>query len=431
MKKTFLDIHCKSGSILEEIIERLLNSSQFHFEFNRALKNGEVDSSIYSLTDVGKRRYLIDNNIYAVCPDCLTQMIVTKELTGDPFKYCSNIIEISSEIQRGPYTKGKIAKETLDALNKVFKDKRNDEMIFDVVVGNPPYNDGMDIDFVFNAFNICGDYTLMVTPAKWQTAEANQGIQSNNTYGLFREKLAPHMKEVIFYPNCKDVFDNAIIVDGITYYILSKKQVYDKSHVFNKCVLMPILECDGYIDTSKKGTLSVKGYDIINYIKPYNSYEMLVDQNKRFRVIIGDMIPGAGFYRLSKTNLGLVMISPWTIYDSIENKTYEQKGVQSGKLSSIAKTVFSSDDLNECLSFISWMYSKFTRFFLSINISTRGWINTNAIRYIPEPMVLDASGNRVPGKFDHIYTDAELYKTFDLPQEYINVIEAVIKERKL
>ena len=72
MKKTFLDIHCKSGSILEEIIERLLNSSQFHFEFNRALKNGEVDYSIYSLTDVGKRRYLIDNNIYAVCPDCLT-----------------------------------------------------------------------------------------------------------------------------------------------------------------------------------------------------------------------------------------------------------------------------------------------------------------------------------------------------------------------
>lgn len=34
------------------------------------------------------------------------------------------------------------------------------------------------------------------------------------------------------------------------------------------------------------------------------------------------------------------------------------------------------------------------------------------------------------GKFDHIYTDEELYKAFNLPQKYIDVIEAVIKERK-
>ena len=52
-------------------------------------------------------------------------------------------------------------------------------------------------------------------------------------------------------------------------------------------------------------------------------------------------------------------------------------------------------------------------------------------RFVPAPTVLDADGNRVPGKFDHIYTDEELYKTFNLPQEYIDVIEAVIKERKV
>ena len=33
-------------------------------------------------------------------------------------------------------------------------------------------------------------------------------------------------------------------------------------------------------------------------------------------------------------------------------------------------------------------------------------------------------------KFDHIYTDEELYKAFNLPQKYIDVIEAAIKERK-
>ena len=32
------------------------------------------------------------------------------------------------------------------------------------------------------------------------------------------------------------------------------------------------------------------------------------------------------------------------------------------------------------------------------------------------------------GKSDHIYTDEELYKAFNLPQKYIDIIESVIKE---
>ena len=44
-------------------------------------------------------------------------------------------------------------------------------------------------------------------------------------------------------------------------------------------------------------------------------------------------------------------------------------------------------------------------------------------------MILDNSGNRVRGEFDHIYTDDELYKTWNIPQKYIEVIEAVVKER--
>lgn len=34
------------------------------------------------------------------------------------------------------------------------------------------------------------------------------------------------------------------------------------------------------------------------------------------------------------------------------------------------------------------------------------------------------------GKFDHVYTDEELYEHFNLSQKYIDVIESVIKERK-
>lgn len=66
-----------------------------------------------------------------------------------------------------------------------------------------------------------------------------------------------------------------------------------------------------------------------------------------------------------------------------------------------------------------------------MNVSTYANLMENHyFRFVPSPMVLDEQGNRVPGKFDHIYTDEELYKTWNLPQKYIDVIEAVIKERK-
>ena len=84
--------------------------------------------------------------------------------------------------------------------------------------------------------------------------------------------------------------------------------------------------------------------------------------------------------------------------------------------------VFESDTIAECESFVSWVQSRFTRFFVAINISKLNNILTDdCFRFVPAPP---------SGKFDHIYTDEELYKAFNLPQKYIDVIEAVIKERK-
>lgn len=74
------------------------------------------------------------------------------------------------------------------------------------------------------------------------------------------------------------------------------------------------------------------------------------------------------------------------------------------------------------MSFLSWLDSKFVRFMLAINISKLSNIMCNSFfRFVPAPP---------SGKFDHIYTDAELYKAFNLPQKYIDAIEAVVKERK-
>ena len=73
----------------------------------------------------------------------------------------------------------------------------------------------------------------MITPAKWQTAEANQRIDSQMSYGDFRKKIVPHMKEVVYYPDCYDLFDIKE-ASGICYYILYKDKRFDKCLVVNK-----------------------------------------------------------------------------------------------------------------------------------------------------------------------------------------------------
>lgn len=90
--------------------------------------------------------------------------------------------------------------------------------------------------------------------------------------------------------------------------------------------------------------------------------------------------------------------------------------------SSASSITFASNSKDECKSFISWLNCKFTRFFVACNISKLTGILTNDyFRFVQAPPT---------GKFDHIYTDEELYKVFNLPQKYIDVIESVIKERK-
>jgi site-specific DNA-methyltransferase (adenine-specific) len=76
------------------------------------------------------------------------------------------------------------------------------------------------------------------------------------------------------------------------------------------------------------------------------------------------------------------------------------------------------DTSDECESFISYCNTKLVRFLYYIGICGKT-ISEEFWRFIPDP-----------GKFDHIFTDEELYKKYNLTQEEINIIESVIKERK-
>lgn len=72
----------------------------------------------------------------------------------------------------------------------------------------------------------------------------------------------------------------------------------------------------------------------------------------------------------------------------------------------------------EAESFRSYCNTTLVRFLYYIGICGKT-ISEEFWRFVPKP-----------DKFDHIFTDKELYKKYNITPEEINIIESVIKERK-
>lgn len=161
----FLDICCKSGNFLAEIYDRLDKALQSEEEF----KNPEV-----------RRKHILENQIYGICNDDFEEMVIKRRILGDPFSENENISTISYKHQVSGASKQfkelaqlskqktlKKRQEQLGYLKDAIKEKFK-RMDFDVVVGNPPYNNDMYLDFVMQGHTLSKQFTLMITPAKWQ-----------------------------------------------------------------------------------------------------------------------------------------------------------------------------------------------------------------------------------------------------------------------
>ena len=407
-EKKFLDICCKSGIFLIKLRDKLMTAP----------------AMVKAIPDEKERRkHILKYMLYGIAPCNLCEDISRIELYGKIYIHgnihtIENYYNDYTEIFKFENAENKVKY----LINNKFSKPGGDKVVtFDVVIGNPPYNRGMDLDFVDMAYNLTNENdgkVCMITPAKWQTAEANQTVASNNlNYGQFREKIVPHMSHVCFYPCCKDVFD-IYQTDGITYFHLDKSKTFEKATVVNKC--NDIACFNGTEERSILNTESLLniGQEIIDSLGDYPRFHFpVITHNKRYEVWMNTKVSGYDWY---DTKNPRYVLSISRLIDNNKGDKYDGE----------AKCVFESDSIAECKSFVTWIYSRFTRFFLVPNISKLNNIQTDhCFRFVPAPAVLDTNGNRVEGKFDHIYTDEELYKTFNLPQKYIDIIESTIKER--
>ena len=419
-KARFFDPACKSGIYLKCLIDRFMSDDE-----DLPINHEPEYADKYK-----RLKNLIENQLYGICLSRNGHLVSNRRVIETVERY-------ADEITRGRFTRSVLDSITVLPniiyisgyesmvkneplfLTKVLKDRFSiedgDTLKFDVVIGNPPYNRGMDLDFVKVGFDLSKQYTVMITPAKWQTADANQKIASKMSYGEFRKQLVPHMSHVVFFPNSKDVFD-IYQVDGITYYLLNKQKNHEKSLVINKCKSNEILNSAMSRNIRNAESLVNVWMEIYEHVKQNGDYKVfkvsnLTSQTEgRHQLWCNTQMPGNQATSSDGKALALGKIS---YIDRLVNRQARESDIT---------MLFSSNNIDECKSVVSWLNSKFTRFWLFCNIAKlNNVLVDHYFRFVPAPP---------SGKFDHIYTDEELYKAFNLPQKYIDVIEAVVKERK-
>lgn len=158
------------------------------------------------------------------------------------------------------------------------------------------------------------------------------------------------MSYICFYPDASDVFDIGL-KGGISYFLLLKQQN-------TKSVVKNIMTSQKYFngiverDIRNGATLLNIGNEIVNSLGLYKSYSFSKSMDKRYVVVNSNKIIGAkGCCFLTDGTATVLSAS-----DVRERQVFEKDSELFGTKVDV---VFSSDNLEECLSFISWVDSKF------------------------------------------------------------------------
>lgn len=416
-KSTFLDLYCKSGSFFIALIDRFMSddpnlpiNSEPEYADKRKRLNHLLQCQLFGvcqsleLFTVSNRNILdhVDKLVNSITDKAIGPMDINIILPNIYLYY--GYRDIVGAAKGG---KKVSVSETLDGVCQVIQKKLSlypsaseageGNMKFDVIIGNPPYNNDVYIPFVLLSKKMVKPDGCMsfITPAKWQA-------KAGDLNDAFRAQIVPYMSKITYWPYTKDLFD-ATVGGGITWYLVQ----------FN-------------CDTSKK-KLSIRSKNPRVIFKNEDidiTGERLTCVNSIFESIANKAITGR-----KQLTIGNVRDAAWYVEVSHLSDDKDRSSCMGGYITTPfykkgcvstatnVHTIFSGTE-EECDSFLSFVNTKFVRFLVMLKLFSPV-TNNKCWSLVPAPEA-----------FDHIFTDQELYTKYGLSDDEIKLIESVIKERK-
>lgn len=424
-----IDVCCNSGVLLEicynKFMMELSLANTSYFESNADVEDYILQELLFA--------FVLDIRL---CKMLRERFYHSKDCVGNIFSY--NIIS----------GKGSDASLITILDNSIaFGDK---VLKFDVVCGNPPYNNDMYLDFVLRGHELSSNYDLWITPAKWQ---AKLGERNDS----FRELITPYISSLIFYKNPLDVFpDTPMCNDSLSIYLVDKIKHVDKTFIISgkstlvknwdiedgfdinsdyRQIKMKVLSrserlLDGSLFSPQKSYFTSKNFGEVDngkIIEDLNSPYILKNAKRTFSISVKDL------KHLDEIDAYKCYISGYLVDCPLVNI------LKPNEVSVRGDVLLGFGDSFTCESIKSYYQSRLIWYLIyGLNM---GNLNTQAFKFVPDPCSFDKvyedkplDGYTPDTNGEYIDKDGvhhcSLYIKYKLTEDEINVIESVIRERK-
>ena len=288
--------------------------------------------------------------------------------------------------------------------------------------------------FVEQSKNLNPKYVSMVIPARWYSG--GKGLDQFRADMLNDRRMA----KLIDYTNSLDCFPNVDIAGGVCYFLwdsVHNGECYFKNisngtesaidkylNEFDTLIRYPIADkIIRKVLAKKEGTLasivsSRKPFGLATNVRPMDSGDLTLRYNG-----------GTGKFERSSVKVGIEIIDSWKVmisYLSAEHAGQPDKNGQFKILSTTEilppKTICTETYLiagsftseTEAQNYYNYLKTKFVRFLIG-QIAVSQHITKSSFSFVPMQ------------DFSKPWTDAELYKKYDLTDEEIAFIESMIK----
>jgi Eco57I restriction endonuclease. len=321
-------------------------------------------------------------------------------------------------------------------------------MKFDVIVGNPPYqlSDGghgrsaspIYHKFVGQAKKLNPRYLTMIIPARWYAG--GKGLDD------FRKEMLndKHIRKLVDFENSNDVFPGVDVAGGICYFLRDRDNqgFCEVTNFINGDIVKserPLNEFSIFIRHSRAVPIIRK---VIAKEKAKNFLNVVVSPSKPFGIRGHHKASKAGIPCYFTQRQGILFVKPEEITDNynllnkfklliprapIAGQTdfskpvgfYYEGNVRIAKPGEACTeswlVAFASKDLNEVVSFKSYLFTKTFRFLLLQTVVSQD-VTRNNFQFIPDL-----------GKYEGEYTDEMLIKRWGITDEEWSFIDSKIK----